>query len=93
MADLRDRGYVVLGSSPSDARQKVVTPTPRARDYLATQRAAARRIERELAEQAGSDAFESLFALLEALGGEEDQLRMREYLRHALRVADGPEPT
>jgi DNA-binding MarR family transcriptional regulator len=93
VADLHDRGYVVLGSSPGDARQKVITLTARARDYLASQRAAARRIEQELAEQVGSEAFESLFALLEALGGEEDQPRMRDYLRHALRLADDPEQT
>lgn len=93
VADLRDRGYVALGPSSSDARQKVITLTPRARDYLAAQRAAARRIEQELAEQIGSDAFEGLFALLEALGGAEDQPRMRDYLRHALRLADDPGQT
>ncbi len=88
VADLRDRGYVTLGSSPGDARQKVITLTPRARDYLAAQRAAARRIEQELRDQVGAEAFESLSALLEALGGDEDQPRMRDYLRHALRLAD-----
>jgi DNA-binding MarR family transcriptional regulator len=91
VADLRDRGYVTLGSSPSDARQKVITLTPRARDYLAAQRAAARRIEQELRDRVGAEAYQSLFALLDALGGEEDQLRMRDYLRHALRLADDPE--
>ena len=91
VASLRDRGYVTLGSSSGDARQKVVTLTPRARDYLAAQRAAARRIERELTEQVGAEAFESLFALLEALGGDEEQPRMRDYLRHALRLDDDPE--
>jgi DNA-binding MarR family transcriptional regulator len=93
VADLRERGYVTLGSSPGDARQKVISLTPRARDYLAAQRAAARRIEQELTEQVGTQALESLFVLLEALGGEEDQLGMRDYLRRALRLADGPEPT
>jgi len=93
VADLRDRGYVALGPSSSDARQKVITLTPRARDYLAAQRAAARRIEQELTRQLGADASESLFALLEALGGDDDQLRMRDYVRQALRLADDPEPT
>jgi len=88
VADLRDRGYVTLGSSPGDSRQKVITLTPSARDYLAAQRAAARRIEQELRARLGAEAFESLFALLEALGGDEDRLRMRDYLRHALRLAD-----
>jgi len=92
VADLRDRGYVTLGSAPGDARQKVVTLTPRARDYLAAQRAAARRIVQELTQQVGDEAFGSLFALLEALGGEESQFRMRDYLRHALRLSDDSEP-
>ena len=92
VADLRDRGYVALGSAPGDARQKVVTLTPRARDYLAAQRAAARRIERELAQQVGAEAFESLFTLLGALGEEADPFRMRDYLRHALRLSDDSEP-
>jgi DNA-binding MarR family transcriptional regulator len=92
VASLRERGYVTLGSSPGDARQKVITLTPRAREYLAAQRAAARRIEQELTEQVGAEAFESLFALLEALGGDEDQVRMRDYLRHALRLSDDSEP-
>jgi DNA-binding MarR family transcriptional regulator len=93
VADLRSRGYVTLGPSSSDGRQKVIMLTPRARDYLATQRAAARRIEQELTEQLGADAFENLFTLLEALGGDDDQLRMRDYLRRALRLADDPERT
>lgn len=93
VAELRDLGYVTLGPAPGDGRQKVITLTPRARDYLAAQRAAARRIEEELRDQVGAEAFESLFTLLQALGGEEDQLRMRDYLRHALRLADDPERT
>jgi len=92
VADLRGRGYVTLGSSPGDARQKVITLTPRARDYLAAQRAAARRIEQELTEQVGAEAFEGLFALLEALGGDEDQLRVHAYLQRVLRLADDSEP-
>jgi DNA-binding MarR family transcriptional regulator len=93
VADLRDRGFVALGSSSSDARQKVITLTPRALDYLAAQRAAARRIEQELTEQIGDEASENLFALLEALGGEEDRLLLRDYLQHAVRLADDPERT
>jgi DNA-binding MarR family transcriptional regulator len=93
VAGLRDRGYVTLGPSPGDAREKVVALTPRARDYLAAHRAAARRIERDLREQVGAEGFGSLLGLLEALGGDEDQPRMRDYLRHALRLADDSEPT
>jgi DNA-binding MarR family transcriptional regulator len=92
VAGLRDRGYVTLGTSPGDGREKVVTLTPRARDYLAAQRSAARRIEQELRNQAGAEAFESLLGLLDALGGAQEHPRMRDYLRHALRVPDDPEP-
>jgi DNA-binding MarR family transcriptional regulator len=86
VAALRDRGYVALRSSPSDRREKVVSLTPRAHDYLAAQRSAARQIERELRERIGSEAFESLLQLLDALGGD-DQPRMRDYLRRSLRVS------
>jgi DNA-binding MarR family transcriptional regulator len=92
VAGLRDRGYVTLGASAGDGREKVLTLTPRARDYLAAQRTAARRIEQELRDDVGAEAFDALLALADALGGEEDQPRMRDYLRHALRLADDTEP-
>lgn len=92
VADLRDRGYVTLVSSPGDGREKIVTLTPRARDYLAAQYTAARRIEEELRSQVGAEAFEGLRALLDALGGEEDQPRMRDYLRRALRLGGDTDP-
>jgi hypothetical protein len=41
-----------------------------------------------LRERVGTEAFESLSALLDALGSEEEQPRMRDYLRHALRYGD-----
>jgi DNA-binding MarR family transcriptional regulator len=82
---LRDRGYVVLEPSLADGREKIVTLTPQALDYLAAQRAAARQIERELRDQIGSEAFDGLFDLLDALGGQENQPRMRDYLRDAAR--------
>ncbi len=85
VAVLRDRGYLTLRASPSDHREKVISLTPRARDYLAAQRSASRRIEREVRMQVGSEAFDSLFALLDALGGE-DQPRMHDYLRRTFRV-------
>ncbi|MGP0032682.1 MAG: MarR family winged helix-turn-helix transcriptional regulator [Acidimicrobiales bacterium] len=84
VAALHDRGFVTLRSSPSDGREKVVSLTPRAHEYLAALRSGSRQIERDLRKQIGSEAFESLFALLEALGGE-DQPRMRTYLRRTLR--------
>lgn len=91
VSGLRDRGYVALEPCSTDAREKVVTLTPRAFDYLAAQREAARRIERELRELIGDDAFDSLAALVDALGADGEQPRMREYLRRAARLGDDTE--
>ncbi len=87
VAGLRDRGYVTLNASSNDRREKVISLTPRAHGYLAAQRSASLQIERELRKQLGAGAFESLFELLDALGGE-DQPRMRDYLRRALHVTE-----
>ncbi|HLI45269.1 MAG TPA: MarR family transcriptional regulator [Acidimicrobiales bacterium] len=84
VASLRDRGYVTATSSASDGREKKVSLTARGREYLSTQQAAARRLELDLRQQLGSDAFAALGALLEALGAGgpgPDQPRLREYLR------------
>jgi DNA-binding MarR family transcriptional regulator len=83
VASLRDRGYVTLTPSPTDRREKIVELTPRAVDFLAAHRKAARRIERQLRAEVGGEAFDSLRRLLEALGGNE-QPRISEYLRHAM---------
>ncbi len=90
---LRDRGYVVLEPSAADGREKLVTLTPRALDYLAAQRASARQIERELCEQIGSEALDALYSLLYALRGQQDQPRMADYLRHAARLDDEAQST
>jgi DNA-binding MarR family transcriptional regulator len=84
VAALQDRGYITLRSSSGDRREKVLRLTPRARAYLDAQRAATRKIERDLRKQMGVMGFESLITLLDALSGE-DPPRMREYLRRALR--------
>jgi DNA-binding MarR family transcriptional regulator len=80
VASLRARGYVRLQASPTDGREKIVNLTLRATDYLAAQRKAARAIERRLRAELGVEGFESLYRLLEALGGDE-QPRMSDYLR------------
>ena len=82
VASLRDRRYVTLEPSERDRRVKVVRLTPRAADYLATQRKVARKIERELLAELGPEAFDSLYRLLEALGGDETP-GLAEYLRRA----------
>lgn len=78
VAGLRDRRYVTLSVSQTDARQKVVKLTSRATDYLAAHRRAARDIERELRRELGDDTLDSLYVLLESLGA--GQPRLREYL-------------
>jgi DNA-binding MarR family transcriptional regulator len=86
VAALHDRRYVTLGASVTDGREKIVKLTPRAVDYLATQRRAARTIESQLRRQLGPDALLSLFRLADALGGDDDP-RMSDYLRQKGRIA------
>ena len=80
VAGLRARGYVTLRASSSDAREKVVRPTPRALEYLDAHRKAVRAIDRKLRRQLGDDVFAAAYELFDALGGDE-QPRMRDYLR------------
>jgi DNA-binding MarR family transcriptional regulator len=80
IAGLTDRGYLTLRPSPADGREKLVELTPRAVDYLAAQRRAARSVERALRAKLGADGLERLFELLEEVGGDE-QPRMSDYLR------------
>jgi DNA-binding MarR family transcriptional regulator len=80
VARLHDRRYVTLTASASDGREKIVALTPRATDYLAVQRKAARGIERQLRRELGAEGFDSLHRLLDSLGGDE-QPRMTDYLR------------
>jgi len=86
VASLNDRGYVTLEASTSDGREKIVALTALARDYLETQRSAICRIEQELREQVGDEVFASLWILLDAVEGDEENPSMRDYLRKAVRV-------
>jgi DNA-binding MarR family transcriptional regulator len=88
VASLAECRYVTVTVSSSDRREKIVTLTPRAIEYLAAHGRAARRIEQELRTQLGDGAFDGLRRLLDALGGDE-QPRMSDYLRGALKSA-GP---
>ena len=80
MGALSERGYVTVCVSASDGRQKIVTLTPRANEYLAAQRSAARRIERRVRAELGTDAFEAIQQLVAVLSPDED-VRMRDYIR------------
>jgi len=77
---LKQRRLVTLRTSPVDGREKLVTLTPHGKSYLEAQRRCARSIERRLTAAVGEEAFDTLYALLEALGGE-DQPRLRDFLR------------
>ena len=82
VAQLRDRGYVVVADSTTSKREKSVVLTPRGIDYLALQGAAARAIEDEVRAELGEAAFSALAALLEALDAE-GGVRLRAYLRRS----------
>jgi DNA-binding MarR family transcriptional regulator len=87
VASLRGRRYVTVSASATDGREKIVKLTPRAVDYLAAQRKAARTIEGQLRTELGQEGFAGLYRLLEALGGGED-MRMSEYLRKLRHLGD-----
>ena len=76
---LVDRGYVSVADSASSGREKSVTLTGRGRDYLDAQRTATQSIEAELRAELGPAGFTALAALLDALGGQGEQVRMADY--------------
>jgi DNA-binding MarR family transcriptional regulator len=85
VAGLQERRYVTLSPSATDGREKVVHLTPRAVDYLASQRKAAQAIERRLRTELGPEVLANIFRLADALSGDDD-LRMSDYLRQMRRV-------
>lgn len=82
VAHLLDRDYVSVADSASSGREKSVTLTARGIAYLAAQRNASQGIEAELRAELGPAAFSALGALLDALGAQGEQVRMRDYFRH-----------
>jgi DNA-binding MarR family transcriptional regulator len=92
VASLHDRGYLKVEASATSGREKSVSLTPRALEYLEAHRSAAREIERQVQAEIGSERLDSLSRLVQALGGEE-QPRMIDYLRRRadLDVLRGPE--
>jgi DNA-binding MarR family transcriptional regulator len=82
VASLRERGYLAVETSATSGREKTVRLTPRAVAYLEAHRKAARRIERQVLAEVGTEGFETLSRLLQALGGEE-QPRMLDHLRRS----------
>jgi DNA-binding MarR family transcriptional regulator len=82
VAELADRGYVVVADSSTSKREKSVALTPLGVDYLVHQRAAARAIEDELRADLGDATFTALSSLLAALDAG-DGVRLRAYLRRS----------
>lgn len=70
-AGLRQRGYLEVTPSPSDGREKILTLTARATQFLAARREGARAIEARLRDAIGADGVQRLFELLAALAGED----------------------
>jgi DNA-binding MarR family transcriptional regulator len=85
VASLRGRGYVTVTPSPTSGREKIVTLTPRAIDYLAALRKTRQAIQRQVQAELGSDTYAALGRLLEAFRADDD-LRMSDYLRRMTRA-------
>jgi DNA-binding MarR family transcriptional regulator len=67
VASLRRRGYVTLEPSQRSGREKLVRLTPRALHYLEAHRAAARKVERQLRDELGSEVYDAAMSVLGAL--------------------------
>lgn len=80
VAGLRERRYVTVAPSPTSGREKIVTLTPRAIDYLAALRSTRQAIERQVQAELGPEACAALGRLLEALRADDD-VRLDDYLR------------
>jgi DNA-binding MarR family transcriptional regulator len=72
VGSLQDRGYLEVQPSASSGREKSVTATAKARDYLALRRGAAGRVEDEVRAELGAEGYVQLRGLLQALGGTEE---------------------
>ena len=81
VASLRDGQYVTVQPSTADAREKIVTVTDRAHDYLAAKRQARQTIERDLRLRLGAEKLDALYSLLDELCP--DDHKARDYLRSA----------
>ena len=81
VADLRERGYVAVEPSPTSGRESSVTLTPRAESYLAAHRKATRTIDARLRRALGPEGFDHLRRLVEFLAGDDEEVRLRDYLR------------
>lgn len=71
VAGLRDRGYLEVSPSAADGREKILTLTPRAVQYLQAIGSAAGVIEARLRHEVGAAALEQFFSTLHLIAGAE----------------------
>lgn len=64
---LREDGYLNVSASATDGREKVLSLTPRAEQFLAALAQASRTAQAKLREQIGADGLEQLFRTLDLL--------------------------
>jgi DNA-binding MarR family transcriptional regulator len=69
VAGLKERGYVDVTPSSADGREKVLTLTRQADQYLLALHASATVIEARLRDEIGADAVRYLFQVLDAVAG------------------------
>lgn len=70
VAGLRERGYLEVSPSAADGREKILTLTPRAVQYLRAIRSAAGVIEARLLREIGAGGLEQFFRTLRLVAGE-----------------------
>jgi DNA-binding MarR family transcriptional regulator len=103
VSSLRERGYLEVTPSPADGREKILTVTPKAADFLRAIRTAAGVIEARLLREVGSGTLEEFFRVLDMVADGEPVLpeggvvasRALESLRWRDgqdQLADGTEP-
>lgn len=74
VAGLRERGYLEVTPSAADGREKILTLTPRAVQYLRAIRAAAGAIEARLRRELGDEALAQFFRFLHVVADGEPVL-------------------
>lgn len=70
VSDLEARGYLSVTPSAADKREKIVTPTARAVEYLVALRTAMRSVEAELGRTFGVDELAGVYRFLDALAAD-----------------------
>jgi DNA-binding MarR family transcriptional regulator len=94
VAVLKERGYLTVTPSAADGREKILTLTPRAAEFLMALHRAAGVIEARVREEIGPDGIEQLFRFLDVIAGGEPvapEDRADTPVIRALRWLDGEE--